>query len=124
MPGCSTSAPDMNVCVLGLWHLGTVTAACLASAGHDVTGLDFDPATIDALAAGKPPIFEPGLEALVQDGLRNMRLRFTSDIATAVGSADVLWVAYDTPVDDDDHADVEFVFERVSRVIPALPTGT
>jgi UDPglucose 6-dehydrogenase len=110
----------MNVCVLGLWHLGTVTAACLASGGHDVIGLDFDPAVVAGLNAGRPPLFEPGLEDLVKGGLASGRLRFTTDVALAVGHADIVWVAYDTPVDDDDRADVDFVIERASRLFPHL----
>ena len=55
----------MNVCVLGLWHLGTVTAACLAAAGHRVTGVDFDATVVDRLRAGKAPLFEPGLDDLI-----------------------------------------------------------
>ena len=112
----------MKVCVLGLWHLGTVTAACLASGGHDVVGLDFDPALVAGLDAGKPPLFEPGLEDLVKAGLASGRLRFTTDAAAARG-ADLVWVAYDTPVDEDDRADVEFVVERTARVLPHLRDG-
>jgi UDPglucose 6-dehydrogenase len=110
----------MNVCVLGLWHLGTVTAACLASVGHHVTGLDFDQAVVDGLAAGQPPLFEPGLEDLVKAGLATGRLRFTTDVARAVGDAEIVWVAYDTPVDEDDRADVDHVVDRVARLFPHL----
>src|SRR5438132_1063023 len=113
----------MTVCVVGLWHLGTVTAACLASSGHDVTGLDFDPAVVDGLAAGKPPLFEPGLEDLVKTSLASGRLRFTTDVAAAAGNADVIWIAYDTPVDDEDRADVEYVFDRTTRLFPHLGNG-
>ncbi len=110
----------MKVCVLGLWHLGTVTAACLASGGHDVTGLDLDPVVVARLAAGTPPLFEPGLEALVQEGLAAGRLRFTTDVSKAVGDADIIWVAYDTPVDDDDRADVAYVIEQAVKLAPHL----
>lgn len=113
----------MNVCVLGLWHLGTVTAACLASGRHQVTGLDFDRAVVENLCAGKPPVFEPGLEDLVKAGLASGTLRFTDDIRSAVEHADVVWVAYDTPVDDDDRADVPYVEERVRRLFPHLRDG-
>jgi UDPglucose 6-dehydrogenase len=112
----------MKVCVLGLWHLGTVTAACLASAGHDVTGLDFDETVVATLRGGKPPLFEPGLEDLVRAGLSAGKLGFSSDVADAAG-ADVVWVTYDTPVDDEDRADVEFVVERVARLYPHLSDG-
>lgn len=109
----------MNVAVLGLWHLGTVTAACLASAGHDVLGVDFDRVMVDKLAGGEPPLFEPGLADLVRSGLDSGRLRFSAD-AAAVACADVVWVAYDTPVDDEDRADVAFVADRVARLFPHL----
>lgn len=114
----------MNVCVLGLWHLGTVTAACLASAGHQVVGLDFDAGAVERLQAGQPPLFEPGLEDLVKTGLKEKRLRFTTDVAGAVESAGIIWVAYDTPVDDEDWADVNFVVDRVERLYPHIPAGT
>jgi UDPglucose 6-dehydrogenase len=112
----------MNVCVLGLWHLGTVTAACLASAGHDVTGLDFDAAVVSCLSNGKAPLFEPGLDDLVKAGLAGGRLRFGTH-AAIVDDADIVWIAYDTPVDDDDQADVAFVTDRVTRVFPHLRDG-
>ena len=114
----------MKVCVLGLWHLGTVTAACLASAGHTVVGLDFDGATAESLRAGRPPLFEPGLEDLLKRGLAGGRLSFTTNAAAALDGAEVVWVAYDTPVDEEDRADVEFVFERVTRLFPHLKPGT
>jgi len=106
------------VCVQGLWHLGSVTAACLAAAGHRVIGLDFDEPTIASLETGTPPVAEPGLAELLREG----NLDFTTD-ATAARLADVLWVTYDTPVDEDDHADVAFVFAQVERVLPHLRDG-
>ena len=66
----------MKVCVLGLWHLGTVTAACLASGGHQVVGLDFDESVIANLKKGKLPLFEPGLEELVKMGLLKINWDF------------------------------------------------
>lgn len=113
----------MKVCVLGLWHLGTVTAACLAAGGHEVVGVDFAADTVQQLQAGYPPLFEPGLEDLVRRGLAEGRLCFTTDVVTALDGADVVWVAYDTPVDSEDQADVEFVIDRVTRLFPALPAG-
>jgi UDPglucose 6-dehydrogenase len=110
----------VKVCVQGLWHLGTVTAACLASAGHNVVGLDFEKETVERLRKGTPPLFEPGLEDLVQRGIREGRLSFTTDIGEAVDAIDLLWIAYDTPVDDNDHADVPFVLDRVRQTLPHL----
>ena len=108
----------MKICVQGLWHLGSVTAACLAAAGHRVVGLDFDAQTIAKLRDGKAPIAEPGLDEL----LRAHPIDFTAD-ATRAADAEVLWVAYDTPVDADDNADVEFVVAQVAKTLPHLRDG-
>jgi UDPglucose 6-dehydrogenase len=113
----------MNVCVQGLWHLGTVTAACLASLGNRVTGLDFDAKTIERLSGGIPPVLEQGLEELVKQGLTSGMLNFSSSVDEAVRDAEVLWVAYDTPVDDDDNADIDFVIARIEKTLPHLPLG-
>jgi len=113
----------MKVCVQGLWHLGSVTAACLASVGHEVVGLDADQKTINGLSEGKAPLFEPGLNELLQGGIAKGKLRFTADIVDAATDAEVLWVTFDTPVDDDDQADVEFVINQIKRVLPALADG-
>ena len=113
----------MKVCVQGLWHLGSVTAACLASVGHEVVGLDADQKTIDGLNQGKAPLFEPGLDELLQAGLAKGNLRFTTDNAEAAADAEVLWVTFHTPVDDDDRADVDFVIDQIKRVLPVLADG-
>jgi len=110
----------MRVAVLGCWHLGSVTAACIAAAGHDVIGYDPDPAAVAGLNAGRPPVAEPGLAALVASGLAAHQLRFTADAAEAVAGADIVWVAFDTPVDDDDRADVDYVVTEVIAVFPYL----
>lgn len=114
----------MRVCVQGLWHLGSVTAACLASVGHDVIGLDSDQEVISSLNVGKAPLFEPDLNPLIAEGIRNGRLQFTSDMARACKDAEVLWVAFDTPVDDDDIADINFVLDQVKSAIKLLSKDT
>lgn len=111
----------MKICVQGLWHLGSVTAACLASVGHDVIGLDFDTQTIQRLSSGEAPLFEPGLNDLLKQGIEAKRLQFSSIADVAVADVDVLWVAYDTPVDDDDQADVDYVLTQIQSVLPHLP---
>ena len=112
----------MKIAVLGLWHLGCVTAACAAK-HFTVTGLDFDPDNVAHLRNGKAPLFEPGLDDLIQEGIQSGRLQFTGDIPSACGTADILWVTYDTPVDDNDEADVESVLRAIRRCVPALPVG-
>ena len=114
----------MKVCVLGLWHLGSVTAACLASVGHEVTGLDSNSGIVEKLQKAEPPVSEPGLDGLIREGINAGQLRFTSDAKIAISSAEVLWVTYDTPVDENDQADVEFVFEEVLRLLSFLSIDT
>ena len=110
----------MKICVQGLWHLGSVTAACLSSMGHQVTGLDPDPSTIANLSLGKAPLFEPGLDDLLAVGLANSTLSFYTDPLKALAEVEVLWVAFDTPVNEDDEADVDFVQTQIQRVLPFL----
>lgn len=112
----------MHVAILGLWHLGSVTAACLAR-HHRVIGIDFDPATIAALRTGHAPLHEPGLDALLAEGLAAGALRFDSDPAAAA-TTDLLWVCADTPVDRDDRSDPAAVTDQIERVLPHLRPGT
>lgn len=108
----------MKICVYGLWHLGSVTAACLASVGHKVIGLDSDLTTISNLSDGKAPIFEPGLDDLIQSGIASMTLGFDSNPDSALQDVDILWVTFDTPVDDDDHADTRYVMNKILHILP------
>lgn len=114
----------MNVCVLGLWHLGCVTAAGLATVGHRVTGLDFDAAAVENLRLGAAPLFEPGLNKLIKDGLGAGTLQFCSEPGPWIEQSEVLIVAYDTPVNADDVADVDFVIGQIERTLPFLGRGT
>ena len=112
----------MRITVLGLWHLGCVTAGCCAR-HFQVVGLDFEEGNVQKLRSGHAPLFEPGLDELIGEGLGAKRLSFTSDVAEACAQAEVLWVCYDTPVDENDEADVEFVLSRVRRALKHLPKG-
>jgi len=107
----------MKICVLGLWHLGSVTAAGLATLGHQVVGVDFDEPRVANLRKGIAPIFEPGLDALIDRGVASGNLRFSSDLGDSIKDIDILWVAYDTPVDDQDNADTDFVTSEVGRAL-------
>ena len=110
----------MKLCVLGLWHLGSVTAACCAR-HFNVVGLDFDAANIQRLNSGHAPLLEPGLNELISAGLAAKKLSFTTDPKTACAHADILWLTYDTPVNDHDESDVEFVLGNLRRALSALP---
>jgi UDPglucose 6-dehydrogenase len=115
------SAP---VCVFGLWHLGCVTAACLAEQGFDVIGLDLDPERVVGLTNGQVPVAEPGLSALISEGLAKRKLTFSSEPTSVVPTADVLWISFDTPVDADDQADLEWVRRQLDCVQSSLTAGT
>jgi UDPglucose 6-dehydrogenase len=103
----------VKICVCGLWHLGTVIAACLASAGHDVTGFDEN---VDGLLRGEPPLQEPGLAELIS------AVQFTTD-REALRPAEMVWIAWDTPVDDDDRADVDAVLARAVSLFDFISAG-
>lgn len=109
----------MKVAIAGLWHLGSVTAACLAQAGHEVIAYDPDRATIQSLQQNKAPVFEQGLDELIASGQSSSRLAFSFE-PQAVGQAEVLWVTFDTPVDDNDIADVAAVTDKVEQLFPCL----
>lgn len=114
----------MRIAVCGLWHLGCVTAAGAAAAGHDVIGLDADGGVVTGLRQGRAPISEPGLDAQIADGLAAGRLTFTTEPRDALADAEALWVAFDTPVDDQDQADVAAVRAQLESVGPWLRPGT
>ncbi len=92
--------------VVGLGYVGLTTAACLADLGHDVIGVDIDAARITMLRRHKLPIYEPGLEELVERGTKGGRLSFSGAIADALGSAEFVFLAVGTPPDRRGGADL------------------
>jgi UDPglucose 6-dehydrogenase len=104
-----------RVCVVGLWHLGCVYASCLAKLGHTVVGTDEDLDVINSLKAGKAPLFEPGLDELIADGIASKRLGF-DDIDHAPEMADYVIIAFDTPVDAHDRVDPAIIFRVAKRL--------
>jgi UDPglucose 6-dehydrogenase len=112
----------MNISVIGTGYVGLVTGACFAEFGLQVICMDKDEARIAALEKGKIPIYEPGLLELVQKGLSEGKLTFTTDLGRAVESALVILIAVGTPSRDDGSADLSFV-EDVGRGIAAHLNG-
>jgi UDPglucose 6-dehydrogenase len=104
--------------VIGLWHLGCVTAACLADAGYPVIGVDPDAELVAGLRVGRPPLSEPGLEQMLARNAARMSFACNPD---ALAGARRAWVAFDTPVDDDDNADVEWVLAQAVELLAPLP---
>jgi UDPglucose 6-dehydrogenase len=121
--GAGAARVSGRVAVCGLWHLGSVTAACLAGAGRDVVAFDPDPGVVGNLKQGRPPVAEPGLAELVAAGIGAGRLRFTDDPAELEGAA-VLWVTFDTPVNERDEADVAWLGAQLDAVRPSISAPT
>jgi UDPglucose 6-dehydrogenase len=99
----------MKICVVGSGYVGLVTGACLADFGMTVTGVDKDAAKIEALERGEIPIYEPGLEEIVEKNVRAGRLKFTTDLAPALRDARAVFIAVGTPPLPDGRADLSFV---------------
>ena len=112
----------MRVAVAGLWHLGAVTAACCASGKHEVVAFDEDLNVVNNLQDNRLPVEEPGLVELTASEQQSGRLRFTSE-PSELSTAEVLWACYDTPVDENDIADTDYVTSRITALLPYLPSG-
>jgi len=111
----------LRLTVLGTGYLGTAQAACLASLGFDVLGVDTDPRRIDALNGGTVPFHEPGLEPLLQAGLRSGRLHFTTGYAQAAAFGDVHFVCVGTPQErDSNRADLSQLHGCIETLAPLL----
>lgn len=111
----------MKIGIIGAGHVGLVTGACFAHLGHHVACVDNDPRKIRLLKKGKSPIYEPGLEEMVKEGLKEKKLSFTGRIAEAVRRAEVLFVCVGTPPKENGEADLTAV-ENVSREISKCMT--
>jgi len=99
----------MKICVVGSGYVGLVTGACLAEFGMTVTGVDKDEAKIAALQRGEIPIYEPGLEEVVDKNVKAGRLAFTTELAPAIRDARAVFIAVGTPPLPDGRADLSFV---------------
>ena len=106
----------MNISVVGTGYVGLVVGACLAETGNDVVCADVIESKIANLKRNILPIYEPGLEDLVERNQQDGRLSFTTDIGSAIASADVLFVAVGTPPDEDGSADLQHVLAVARQV--------
>ena len=106
----------MNLTVVGTGYVGLVTGACLADAGNRVLCVDLDATKIEALAAGRVPIFEPGLEPIVARNRAAGRLAFTTDVAASVAHGELQLIAVGTPPGEDGAADVTQVLEAARAI--------
>ncbi len=112
----------MDLSIIGSGYVGLVTGACFADVGHNVICVDNDPRKIEALQAGKIPIYEPGLEEVIHRNVAAKRLRFTGSIQDGVENSQVVFIAVPTPQGVDGQVDLSFI-ERVAREIAGVLTG-
>jgi len=109
----------MDLCIIGSGYVGLVSGACFAEVGHHVICVDNDQRKVDALQAGKIPIYEPGLEDLVHRNVAAKRLRFTNSIEDGVDNSQVVFIAVPTPPQVDGSVDLTFI-EKVAREIAGV----
>src|SRR5919205_592892 len=111
----------MRIAMIGSGYVGLVSGACFSDFGHDVVCVDKDAAKIEALQAGRMPIYEPGLDQLVATNVAAGRLTFTTDLTTAVAGADAIFIAVGTPSRrGDGHADLTYVYDAAREIAGAL----
>ena len=110
----------MKIAVIGTGYVGLVTGTCFADSGNDVVCIDIDEAKIEALRSGNIPIYEPGLEEMVVENAKAGRLTFTTDTATAVKTAEIIYLAVGTPQGDDGAADLSALWSVVKTIAPHL----
>jgi UDPglucose 6-dehydrogenase len=106
----------VNISVIGTGYVGLVVGACLAETGNSVCCADIDKKKIARLRKNEIPIYEPGLEPLVERNQKEKRLSFTTDLAEAIGSADVIFIAVGTPPGEDGAADLKYVLQVAELV--------
>ena len=99
----------MNITVIGSGYVGLVSGTCFAEMGNKVTCVDIDPAKIEKLNNGIVPIFEPGLDALILNNLKNKNLFFTTQLEAALQNSEIAFIAVGTPMGDDGSADLQYV---------------
>ena len=110
----------MNISIFGTGYVGLVSGACMAEVGHHVVCIDVDAGKIDKLKIGILPIWEPGLDALVERNAKEGRLSFTTDVAHAVQHGQVQIIAVGTPPDEDGSADMQYVLAVAKSIAKYL----
>jgi UDPglucose 6-dehydrogenase len=109
----------MDISIIGSGYVGLVTGACLADVGHNVICVDNDAAKVEALKAGKIPIYEPGLEEVIHRNVSAHRLRFSESTQEAVDNSQIIFIAVPTPQRPNGDADLSYI-EKVAREIAGV----
>ena len=110
----------MKITIVGTGYVGLVAGTCFADSGHDVACVDIDEGKIDALNQGEIPIFEPGLEELIHKNVKERRLTFTTELAPAVATSRVVFIAVGTPEGESGDADLQHVLGSARDIGKAI----
>ncbi|MCY4180610.1 MAG: UDP-glucose 6-dehydrogenase, partial [Litoreibacter sp.] len=115
----------MKIAMIGTGYVGLVSGVCFSDFGHDVVCVDKDPNKIERLNQGEVPIYEPGLDILMQKNVEAGRLSFTTDLKTAVDGAEAVFIAVGTPTRrGDGHADLTYVYAAAEEIARAATDYT
>lgn len=106
----------MKIAMFGTGYVGLITGTCLASFGNNIICVDVDEEKINTLNNGEIPIFEPGLRDMVEINTREKRLSFTTDAKYAIEKSDVIFIAVGTPPDENDKADLKYVYQVAETI--------
>lgn len=111
----------MKLAVIGTGYVGLVSGTCFSELGYDVICVDLDAGKIETLRAGHVPIYEPGLDLLIERNVSSGRLSFTTDLQDAVGRADAVFIAVGTPIrPDNGQADLTYIMRAAADIAPAM----
>jgi UDPglucose 6-dehydrogenase len=112
-----------KIAIIGTGYVGLTTGACFAHIGHDVVCADIDPDKVERLSRGELPIYEPGLQQVVDDAMRAGRLRFVVGAAEAAKDCEFAYLCVPTPQGDDGSADLSYIQQAAAQIAPVLPAG-
>ena len=106
----------MQLAIIGTGYVGLVTGTCFAETGNNVTCIDINEEKINQLKAGKSPIYEPGLDVLLERNIKEGRIQFTTSLKEGVANAEVIFLALPTPPGKDGAADLQFVLDVADQL--------
>ncbi len=115
-----------RIAVIGTGYVGLVTGTCFAETGNQVICVDIDARKVEMLEAGGIPIYEPGLDLLLERNIRERRIKFTLDLTTAVLKSEVIFLSLPTPPDEDGSADLKYVLgvaESIGKILAENPSA-
>lgn len=115
---------NQKVCVIGIWHLGSVYSICLADLGYFVVGVDKSLKVVQDLNKCIPPIFEPGLQELLTNNINSGRLSYTTDLSHALKGSSYVLMTFDTPVDENDEVNLFPIFDISKKLAKHLENGS